>query len=173
MAYEEISVKADIQEALHYFDGLNVNMKTIKKYLMRSLGTGARRAAKQGYGASLNKRTGKLYKSINYKVRSNGNRLYVSNDAESGKNTAKDGRAARYGFMLASGYTIEAKTSRGLRFNINGKWITKHSVTVQPIDWLEPPVQRYIDSPKSNADLERALDKQLDYWGKRLAGGRR
>lgn len=171
MAYEEIQVKAQIDECLKLFDGMNANKKMIRKYLMRSIGTGAKRAAKQGYGAVLSKRSGKLYKSIKSNLRFDGSKLYITNDADSGKNTAKDGRAARYGFMLASGYTIEGKTDRGLTFNVNGKWITKHKVTVPPKDWIDPPVNRYMEGPRSDEDLEKALAKQVAYWEKRLTGG--
>lgn len=166
-----ISIRADVKECFDFFHGLDVNHKTIRSYIMRSVATGAKRAVKRGYGETLHRRSGTLYKSITAKVKAYGTKVYVSNNADSGKPTAKDGRTARYGFMLASGYTIEAKTAKGLKFNINGKWITKHSVTVQPKDWVEPSVQRYVDSSEFDTAVDKAFQNQIDYWEKRLAKG--
>ena len=95
-----------------------------------------------------------------------------TNSADSGKKTAKDGRTARYGFMLASGYTIEPKDKgKTLTFQINGKWVRKYSVTVQPKDFVEAPVERYFSSHDCEERMEKAAQKQVDYWEKRAAQG--
>lgn len=165
-----IRVSADINEALRFFDGLDVNRKAIKKNLLRSLGTGAKNAVKHSYGQYLRKRTGTLYRSITSKVSRTGKSVVISNNAESGKNTAKDGRAARYGFMLAQGYTIEAKTSHLLTFQVNGQWVRKHSVTVKPVDWVEPSVERYVSSADASQRLDKEFQRQVNYWEKRITG---
>ena len=97
--------------------------------------------------------------------------VIISNNADSGKNTAKDGRTARYGFMLAAGYTIEAKTDKGLTFNINGQWFRKHSVTVAPKDFVEPSVERYVGSSECEQRIDKEFQKQVNYWEKRITGG--
>lgn len=165
-------IGADIKEAMAFFDGLRVNRKTIQKNLLRGVGVGARQAVRQNMGHYLQRRTGTLYRSVTSKVSMSGKSVVISNTAVSSKATSSDGRLARYGFMLASGYTIEAKTSRGLTFNIDGKWVTRHAVTVRPIDWMEPSVDRYVASAECSRRLDKALQKQIDYWEKRIRGGR-
>lgn len=163
-----VSVKADVDEALRFFENLNVSEKTISKAILRSVGQGGRKAMRSGYNAVLKKRTGKLYKSLMYKVYRNGKTLVFTNNADSGKRTAKDGRIARYGFMLASGYTIEAKKGDYLTFNINGKWMKKESVTVTPRDFADTPVNRFLKSQDCDDRIEKAVQKQITKIEKKL-----
>ena len=104
-----ISVKADVDECLRFFDGLGKSEKSVTKAIMTQVGIGGRLAARKHYPSVLSKKSGKLYKSIKYKVYKNGKNVVFSADAVSGKKTSKDGRIARYGYMLASGYSITAK----------------------------------------------------------------
>ena len=167
---EFITIKANVDQCLNFFNGLDVNKKAIKKKILSSVGTGAKQAVKRNYGSILHRKSGTLYKSIFSKVKWDGTGVYVSNRANSGKPTGKDGRNARYGFMLASGYTVEAKTSKGLTFNVNGKWVRTHSVTVAPKDWVEPAVVRYARSAECENRMETTFQKQIDYWEKRITG---
>lgn len=153
-----VSVKADVDEALKFFENLSVSEKTISKAILRSVGQGGRKAMRKGYNAVLNKRTGKLYKSLQYKVYRNGKTLVFTNDADSGKRTAKDGRIARYGFMLASGYTIERTTKSG----------EKVSITVKPRDFAEGPIDRFMRSQDCDERIEKAIDKQITKIEKKL-----
>ena len=155
-----IRIGADISECMRFFDGLDVNKKAIQKNLLRTVGTGAKQATKKN-----------LNKSITSRLSRSGKSVVISNNADSGKNTAKDGRTARYGFMLAAGYTIEAKTSKGLTFNINGQWFRCHSVTVHEKDFVEPSVDRYVNSADCGARLDKEFQKQVDYWERRITGG--
>lgn len=171
MADEALSVKTDVSEALELFENLNVNRKAITKNLMRTIGTGAKQAVKKEYNHFLHKRSGTLYRSITSKVSRSGTEAIISNNASSGKHTAKDGRIARYGFMLASGYTITPKHHTTLTFQVNGQWVKKYMIRVQPVDWVEPPVEKYVESGDAKDKLDKALQKQVDYWDKRLGGG--
>lgn len=167
-----ISIEADISSAMAVFNGLEVNKKTIQKRLLSSVGTGGKQAIKRAYSSLLKKRTGTLYKSIKSYVKSNGSAVVFTNSADSGKNTGKGGKRGRYGFMLASGYSIEAKGEHLLTFNINGKWIRKHSVTVSEKDFTQGPVERYMDSIDCQNRMDKTLQKQVEYWDKRLGGKR-
>lgn len=173
-----ISIETYIDDAMKVFDGFDVNKNQIQKRLMRTTGIGAKNYAKKNFKV-LHSRTGKLKKSITYVLGTDGKKVVITNNAESGKLTARRemirggtryGKAqkARYGFMLAHGYTIESKTSKGLIFQIGGKWIRKHKVTVKPKDWIEPPVDRYVDSMELKQRLDAELQRQIDYWEKRL-----
>lgn len=165
-----ISIKAEMKEALAFFSELNANERQIQKRLLTAVGTGGKQYIRRRYKSVLNKRSGLLYKSIKTYVKRNNSDLVFTNTADSGKPTSKDGRTARYGFMLASGYTITPKDGRKtLTFQINGKWIRKHSVTVRPKDFVEGPLEVYMMSADVNDRLEKALEKQLEYWEKRAA----
>ena len=73
--------------------------------------------------------------------------------------------------MLASGYTVEAKDdSKLLTFQIDGKWFRMHSVTVQPKDFVQKPVENYVESLDCSNRMEKTLQKQIDYWDKKLGG---
>ena len=172
-----ISIEVYIDQAMAVFDGLEVNQNQIRRRLMRTTGVGAKNYAKKNIRV-IKSRTGKLKKSIGYRLGPDGKYVLITNSAESDRLTAKRetltrgklgvARKARYGFMLAHGYTIESKTSKGLVFQIGGKWIRKHKVTVKAKDWLEPPVQRYADSMELKQRLDAELQRQIDYWEKRL-----
>lgn len=179
-----VSIETYIDQAMAVFDGLEVNSDQIQKRLMRTTGAGARNYAKRNFKV-LHSRTGTLKKSISYRLGSKGDYVVITNNATSGKATSRRellsrgprarsrtgigvARDARYGFMLAHGYVSTAKTSRGLTFNINGKWVTKHQVIVPAKDWIEPPVDRYVDSSELQDRLDKELQRQIDYWEKRL-----
>lgn len=163
-----ISLKTDIDGAMNLFRGMDVNRKVITKKILQAVGTGGRTAMRRAYRSVLKKRTGTLYKSIRSYVRKNGYELVFTNNANSGKKTAKDGRIARYGFMLASGYTIpKNNTDKLLTFQINGKWFRMHSVEVKAKDFTEKPLERYTTSADMQVRMDKVLDKQIDYWEKR------
>lgn len=171
-----ISIKADITEAQKFLTELGLKKKTINKALLRSAGTGGRQAIRRNYKNVLHQRSGKLYKSITSYVYRNGTRVVFTNDADSGKNTAKDGRIARYGFMLASGYTVESKSkTKPMRFLASdGKWVTRWKFSVDKngngIDWVEAPIRRYANSPDLETRLNTAFQKQIDKWEKKHGG---
>ena len=168
-----VRIGADLRETMAFFEGLDVNKKAIQKKILKTVGIGARQAVKTNFTKVLHKRTGKLVKSVKSLVAKSGNSVVITNTAESGKNTAKDGRAARYGFMLAQGYTITAKNAKTLTFNINGQWIRKHSVTVPPKDWVEPSVEKYVASGECRERMDKEFQRQVNYWEKRITGGRK
>ena len=162
-----ISIKADVIECIRFFDGLGVSEKTIGRAIMTQVGQGGRIAARKAYPGILHKRTGKLFKSIHFTKFKNGQSILFSANADSGKKTSKDGRLARYGYMLASGYTITAKKG-WLTFFADGKWHKVKSVHVDPFDFIERPIERYIDSHDAKERIDKAFDKQLQKVGKRL-----
>lgn len=181
-----ISVKTDIEDCMAFFDGLEVNKTQIRKRLMRVTGRGAVQAAKRGIGNTLHNRTGNLKRGMTYTMGWQGEYVKVYSGADSGKATSglrpsqrflrhgithEHRRNARYGFMLASGYTATATSSWGMRFQVGGVWVTKHSIRVSPKDWLEPSVIRYADSNDLHNRLEKELQNQINYWEKRITGG--
>ena len=180
-----ISIKTDISDCMKFFDGLDVNRNQIQSRLMRTTGQGAVIAARRGFGKTLRNRTGNLKRHITYVMGDKGSRVTIYSDANSGKATSgvrtsrrlltygishEHRRIARYGFMLAKGFTAGAATSWGMRFQVGGRWVTVRTLRVAPKDWLEPPVIRYADSYDLHNRLEKELQKQIDYWEKRITG---
>lgn len=164
-----ISINADVSDAMAVFNGLEVNKKAIQKKLLTAVGTGGKQAIKRNYRSVLRKRSGTLYKSIRSYVKRNASAVVFTNSADSGKNTGKGGKSGRYGFMLASGYDVEAK-NKLLTFNIDGKWYRMHQVHVEAKDFTQKPIENYVESMDCNNRMETALQKQVDYWDKKLGG---
>ena len=164
-----IGIKAEISDAMAFFDGLDVNKKTIQKKILSSVGTGGKQAIRRNYRSVLKKRSGTLYKSIRSYVKRNASAVVFTNNADSGKNTGKGGKAGRYGFMLASGYDVEAK-NKLLTFYVDGKWHRMHHVHVDAKDFVQAPVERFVESLDCHNRMETALQKQIDYWDKKLGG---
>ncbi len=83
--------------------------------------------------------------------------LKNSISAQGANNIARVGTSVKYAAVHQFGAVIEAKSSRGLRFRIGDRWITKHSVTIPARPFLpirngrlHPDDQRYIDSTLRN-----------------------
>lgn len=167
-----ISLEAELSECYRLLDGLSHNHKTVRKYIMRAASTGGRQYVKRQYNSVLHRRTGKLYKSITSYVDSSGYKIIFTNNANSGKPTSKDGRLARYGFMLASGYDLKPKHAKALSWEYNGQRFFAKSVKVEAKDFTESPVDRYFDSADCTERMEKATQKQIDYWNKRAEEGR-
>lgn len=166
-----ISIEADIKEAQEYLTMLGMNKKTINKALLRAAGTGGRQAIRKNYKTVLNKRSGNLYKGITSYVKRDGTEVVFTDNVNSGKRTAKDGRIARYGFMLASGYAIKPlHGKKTLMFEYQGRKYFPKEVHVDAIDWVEAPINRYAGSLDLQSRLDKAFEKQLAKWEKKNGG---
>ena len=170
-----ISLQVELQECYRFLDGIEHNNKTVRKYIMRAASTGGRQYVKRQYKSVLRKKTGQLYKTMTSYVNRTGYQIVFTNSADSGKRTAADGRTARYGFMLATGYTIPKNKEKKLltfRDSRDGKWVRKYGpIEVKAKDFVEAPVDRYFDSHDCEERMEKATQKQVDYWEKRAAQG--
>ena len=152
MAY--IEMESQIDEAMELLDGIKHNEKRIKKSVLGMFGTKAKNAAKRQYSSVLNKKSGYLYKTIRRYVYTNGKAVVVTAHRKDDLN--------RYGFVLAHGATIEPKEHPVLTFKIGDKWISRHSVTIEPKDFIERPTIRYVNSAQAETDLDEIMRKQLD-----------
>ena len=90
-----IGIKAEISDAMAVFNGLDVNRKAIQKKILASVGTGGKQAIRRNYRSVLKKRSGTLYKSIRSYVKRNASAVVFTNNADSGKNTGKGGKAGK------------------------------------------------------------------------------
>lgn len=166
-----LSIKTEIDDCLSYFHGFEANEKKITRSIMTSVGQGGRSAVRKRYNSILKKGTGKLYDSIKYTVFDKGSSVIFSANASSNKRTAKDGRFARYGYMLIHGYSIRAKKKKWLTFFRDGKWHKVEEVRVDSKDLIEEPIDRYTESHDIDKRIERAFKKQVQKFEKERMGG--
>lgn len=149
-----ISIEPQLDDAIEEIGDLVRNEKSIRKSILSQVGTKAKTRAKRDYKTILNKKSGNLYKSIRKYVYRNGKAVVI---------TAHNiGDTNRYGFILAHGFTSEVKNESALTFQIDGKWIRKHSVTVKPKDFIQAPVKNYLSGGQINQDLETITQKKID-----------
>ena len=157
----EISVKADLDDVMRTLSEIDGNKEKMRKRVLSGIASAVKGKVKSSYRRYLNKRSGTLYKSIQSKVCRDGRMAIVSPSATSS--------GVRYGYVLAKGTTIIPKKANTLTFQIDGKWIRKHSVTIPERDWVEKPARDYIDSPSYKAKLDSLVQKEIDKAEKRKA----
>lgn len=169
------SLQVELQECYRLLDGIEHNNKMVRKYIMSAASRGGRSYVKRQYKNVLRKKTGQLYKTMTSYVDRPAYKIVFTNSADSGKRTAADGRTARYGFMLATGYTIPKNQEKKLltfKDSRDGKWVRKYGpIEVKAKDFVEGPVDRYFSSHDCEERMEKAAQKQVDYWEKRAAQG--
>ncbi len=157
----EISVKADLDDVMRTLSEIDGNKERMRKRVLSGIASAVKSKVKSSYRKHLNKRSGTLYKSIQSKVCRDGRMAIVSPSASDS--------GVRYGYVLAKGTTIVPKKAKTLTFQIDGKWIRKHSVTLVERDWVEKPARDYIDSPSYKAKLDTLVQREIDKAEKRKA----
>ena len=150
----EISVKADLDDVMRTLSEIDGNKEKIRRRVLSGIASAVKGKVKSSYRKYLNKRSGTLYKSIQSKVCRDGRMAIVSPSATSS--------GVRYGYVLAKGTTIVPKKGNTLTFQIDGKWIRKHSVTIPKRDWVEKPARDYIDSPSYKAKLDSLVQREIE-----------
>lgn len=154
-----VSIESDIKDAQKMLKGLDYNKASITRKILTGVGTGAKQKVKRNYNSLLNKKSGALYKSVARKVNKKGTAVTISANASV---RDKNGKAVRYGYVLAAGTTIKPKDPDGyLTFSINDKWVRVKSVTIKERDYLKPPVDRYLGSPEYNQKVETILNNEI------------
>lgn len=159
---QAISIEAELNEVMSFFDGLNKDRRAVRKNLLRTVAQKGKTKSKKAYSSVLHKKTGDLYRSIRYYLKSGGKAAVVT--------AHKKDDPVRYGFMLAHGYQSSAKNGKYLTFQIGDKWIRKEQVKrVEPRDFVEGPVMNYVHGPEVESDLEKKLQKEIERIDKREA----
>ncbi len=157
----EISVKADLDDVMETLSAIDGNKERMRRRVLSGIAMAVKGKVKRSYSTLLHKRSCTLYKSIQSKVCRDGRMAIVSPSASAS--------GVRYGYVLAKGTTITAKKSNTLTFQIDGKWIRKHTITIPERDWVEKPARDYIDSPSYKAKLDSLVQKEIDKAKKRKA----
>jgi len=159
-----IQIKTDIDDIKNVFNQYEINLPTLTKRILGKVGMGSKKAIKSNYNGYFKTR-GNLYKMISYKVRKSGNSVIVYSFATNG-GEGTSYKAVKYGYVLAHGATINAKTNY-MTFQINGEWKKVKSVTIPSRSWFNTPVEKYIGSAAYNDDLEKVLQDQLNKYFKK------
>ena len=149
-----INVKADVDEAMAMLENLNVNRKSMRRRILSGIGTSVKQAVKKNYTSLLKKQSRTLYKSVTAKIFKSGAAVKISPRAQRSN--------ILYGYALAKGSTIKAKDSEFLTFRIGDKWIRKQQVTLKPVDWIEAPAKRYLQSSSYRQRLDELVQKEID-----------
>ena len=135
-------------------ENLNGNRKSMRRRILSGIGTSVKQAVKRNYTSILKKQSRTLYKSVTAKIFKSGAAVKISPRAQRSN--------ILYGYALAKGSAIKAKTGEFLTFRIGDKWIRKHQVTLKPVDWIEAPARRYLQSSSYRQRLDELVQKEID-----------
>lgn len=134
-------------------ENLNGNRKSMRRRILSGIGTSVKQAVKKNYTSLLKKQSRTLYKSVTAKIFKSGAAVKISPRAQRSN--------ILYGYALAKGSTINSKDSEFLTFKIGDKWIRKQQVTLKPVDWIEAPAKRYLQSPSYRQRLDELVQKEI------------
>lgn len=152
----DLSIEADISDALSMLKSLGANEKRTMKRILSAVGTDAKNKAKKAYkGTGLQKRSGELHKSIIRKVLKGGKEVLISAKARNERNIF-------YGYALAKGSVIRPREKAALHFQIDGKWVTATEVRLKPHDFIEAPVRSYLSSTAFKEKLDKLVHKEIE-----------
>ena len=149
-----VNVKADVDEAMAMLSDLHGNRKAMRRRILSGIGTAVKQNVKSRYSAMLHKKSKTLYKSVTAKVFKSGAAVKISPRAEKGN--------ILYGYALAKGSTITARNGDFLTFKVGDKWVKRHSVKLQPRDWIEAPAKRYLSSSSYRERLDQLVQREID-----------
>ena len=152
---EFIDVQTDFEEVYKMFEKLEKEKVKVVRAILSGTGSTAKNRAKKKYKQKLGMGTGKLYNSITRKVIKSGKAVII--EAKARKN-----EKVFYGYALAKGSKITAKNAKTLTFKIDDKWVRKHEVKLPQFDFIEEPVNAYLNSPEFPKRIDKILQKQLD-----------
>lgn len=155
-----ISVRTEMKDVQDMFGALVKEKEKTQKAILKTIGSNSRTKVRRAYKKNLTIQSGDLYRSIGYKVTKRGNSLRVSANARSAPDYL--GRAVYYGSMLTKGYHLEPKAAKILKFQIDGKWISKHSIDIPSHDFVEGPVRQWIGTKDYKEKIDKTLQRELD-----------
>lgn len=154
----KVTAEASIKESMDLIEGLNEkDAYNLKKGIVRTLGNNTAKAVRRGFNRELHVRSGNLKKSVKSSMSKKKRNVYAVISPK-----ARASNQVFYGYALANGTTIRAKNSKVLKFNINGKWISKYSVTIPKKEWFIPSAMAYLNSPQNRRDVDKYVAKRIE-----------
>ena len=134
-------------------ENLHGNRKAMRRRILSGIGTSVKQAVKKSYTSLLQKRSRTLYKSITAKMFKSGAAVKISPKAERSN--------ILYGYALAKGSTINGKNGDFLTFKVGDKWVKRQQISLKPVDWIEAPAKRYIQSSSYRQRLDELVQKEI------------
>lgn len=151
-----ISIQTDFSEAIKLFENLEKGQKTIRRHLLAGVGTSAKNRVKKLYKSyGLKTGTGALYKSIKRRVIRSGEAVIIDANARSQ-------RQVLYGYALAKGAAIRAKSDEYMTFQIDSRWVKTHEVKLPERNFIAEPVNDYLKSNQLRQQLDRLAQKEIE-----------
>ncbi len=155
MQGELVSLESDISGPIAFLKELGGREKTVLRNILSGIGTDAKSVVKRSYRTSgLKKDTGSLYKGIVRRVTKDGRTVIVST-------TARNDRQILYGGALAKGSLVEAKEAKALRFQVDGKWVSKTSVKLPERPFITQPVLRHMGTTAFREKLDQLVEREV------------
>ena len=148
-----IYIKSDLDQAMKMLSELEGNKDKMRRRILSGVGVAVKGKVKKAYRGFFRRQTGTLYKSIKSRVTRNGKAVIVSPTAKKGD--------VKYGYVLAKGTTIKPKKHDFLSFNIGGKWIRAHSVTLPERDWVEGPAKKFLGGSEMKERLDVLVQREI------------
>lgn len=155
----EITHDMDFTNLLNWMDeiydglsGTNPKIKrTVLNYVSRQAATKARNAY---FGSGLADRSGNLRKSIKYKI-------IDSDEAIIAPWAKAPTNKALYGFAHIAGSQISPKHGDYMKFQIDGKWVSKGPYKLTSRDLVVGPVRSYMNSAACHTYAKTVLDREI------------
>jgi hypothetical protein len=153
-------------------DAIHEGLKEVDQYMkyldldiLRALGRGVVQRSKQRYRMLFTKPARKnspgydnkkhMYDGIYSYQNKRRKQQVVTNQATDEKT------GVRYPWVHAAGARIEPKKAKVLRFQIDGKWVSSHGVTLPVRDWVERPGNQYMASEQADDDIEKVIERKI------------
>ena len=150
-----ISVETDLTEVMELFDNLEKGQNRIRRNILAGVGTSAKNRVKKAYKSyGLQKGTGALYKSIKRKVIRSGKAVIIEPTARN--------KQVLYGYALAKGSAIRAKSDDYMTFQIQGKWVKVHEVKLPERNYVSEPVNDYLKSTALRSQLDKLAQREIE-----------
>lgn len=148
-----IDMQSDFSEATRALSELGMSGRKAQKKVLAGVGTVVKKKIKKSYqGYGIRRQTGTLEKSIIRKVSRSGKEVVVYPNAYSEDRV-------RYPWVLARGGLI--RTEGLFTFQINGKWVRKHTRFAQPRNYIAQPAEHYLASSDCRDQIDRILARQI------------
>ena len=161
------SLEPDFQDIYNELGEYKDKEKQITRYILSNIARITKNKVKKDYNLYLHKDTNNLYRHIKSRVKRSAS---THNDVAIVLSDASSANGVHYPFVLASGAEIKPKEEDGcLTFQIDGKWIRKHSVTIPERDFMGGPAKKYLGSSEMKNDMEIYLQKKLDKLAEQAA----
>lgn len=160
----ETNIKSEIQKAQQLLEKTGANQHTIRKKILRTVGSGSAKAIGKQIRQSTKKKTGEASKAYVYKVKDNQRISHVTMFAY-----GKDKSKSIYPKIMTLNYGATILPVKGKTLLIKGRgfFARSKSVTITGRFFLQKAWSAYIESGSFTSDMQKVVDKEIEkFWGR-------